>query len=609
MFRMHNRLMAFGAAGSLVLAVLIARITWLGLSGSGESAEKEGAIVRGPILDRRGVSLARTEEGSAIAIAPGELQDTEFAAQYLSRYLAIPPDEIVERIYAQKNRRYFYLKRQVDNFTADRIMDLKIPGVHREYEFRRLYPAGTVAGNLLGFVGRDPTTALSGLERSYHDLLNRTEIGERRGPALYLTIDSLIQSKLEKELHAAYESSRAKRATGVIMDLETGEVLAMASFPNLDPNEYAQSSPAERENLAIRMAYEPGSTVKIFMAAILLKHQAVKPDEKFNCRGEYKKGSVTVRCRAHGKVFAHGPVTLSDIITRSCNVGIIQAMERIPPNVFFKEMQGLGFGQRTDIVPPGGGESTGYFPELSEWVPSSRIYFPIGQGFSVTPVQLLRAAGSLANGGTLLRPSLARQAVAQNGKVLYQNEPVRAASPFDAAVSRDVLRFMRRVVGEGTGKAADIREVQIAGKTGTGQKSSAGGYSDHYMASFLGFFPAQNPRYGGLIVFDDAGEESGGSLAAPVFAKVVQGILPILAESSRSIRVPGLVPLGERTEGWTPEKIGDFRGLSAREARYMAQRFYRLPVELEGNGYVRSQEPPPGTPTLGAGKIRLKLEP
>jgi cell division protein FtsI/penicillin-binding protein 2 len=609
MFRMHNRLLAFGAVGSIILAILIARITWLSLSGPGDQGSKEASVVRGPILDRRGVSLARTEEGSAIAISPAELQDTEFAAQYLSRYLAIPPDEIVERIYSQKNRRYFYLKRQVDNFTADRIMDLKIPGVHREYEFRRLYPAGSVAGNLLGFVGRDPTTSLSGLERSYHELLNRTEIGERRGPSLYLTIDSLIQSRLEKELQAAYESSRARRATGVIMDLETGEVLAMASFPNLDPNDYARSSPAERENLAIRMAYEPGSTVKIFMAAILLKHKAVRPDEKFNCRGEYKKGSVSVRCRAHGKVFAHGPVTLSDIITKSCNVGIIQAMERIPPEVFYREMHALGFGQRTDILPPGGGETAGYFPELNEWVPSSRIYFPIGQGFSVSPVQLLRAAGSLANGGTLLRPALARQAVAQNGKVIYQNEPMRIPGPFDPGVNREVLRFMRRVVSEGTGRAADIREVQIAGKTGTGQKSSASGYEESYMASFLGFFPAQNPRYGGLIVFDDAGEESGGSLAAPVFARVVKGILPVLAESTRSVRVPGLLPMGERGAAWNAEKIGDFKGLSAREARYLAQKFYGIPVDLSGSGYVRSQDPPAGTSVQGITRIRLKLEP
>ncbi|HNN60384.1 MAG TPA: penicillin-binding protein 2, partial [Leptospiraceae bacterium] len=565
MVKVHNRARIFAGAITIALGLLFARIVFLVVSTDATAVDQKEGIVRGPILDRRGISLARTEEASAIAIAPPEVLDTEFAAQNLSKHLGIPPAEIVEKIYQQSNRRYFYLKHQVDNFTADRIMDLRIPGVHREYEFKRLYPAGRLAGNLLGFVGRDPTTSLSGLERSYHDLLNRAEMGERRGPALYLTIDSLIQSKLEKEMRAAYESSGAKRATGVFMDLDTGEILAMASFPELDPNDYQVSRPDQRENWGIRMAYEPGSTVKVLMAAILLKNNAVRPDEKFFCNGEYKVGNVTVRCRVHGKMFAHGEVTLSDIITKSCNVGIIQAMSRIPPEKLNADLRALGFGERTDLLPPGSGEAPGYLPEIGDWVPSSRIYFPIGQGFSVSPVQLLRAAGSIANGGTLLQPTLARQAVAQNGKILFEHTPIRAKNPFEPAVNREVLRYMRRVVLEGTGRAALISDVAIAGKTGTGQKSSAKGYYDKYVASFLGFFPAQNPRYGGLLIFDEAGEESGGSLAAPVFARFVQSILPVLNESSQTFRVPDLAPIAQSAAAFEAGKIGDFRGMSARE--------------------------------------------
>ncbi len=609
MVKVHNRARVFAGACTIIILILLARVVWLTISTDASSQDQKEGIVRGPILDRRGVSLARTEEASAIAIAPPEVLDTEFTAQNLARPLGMTPQEIVEKIYQQSNRRYFYLKRQVDNFTADRVMDLHLPGVHREYEFRRMYPAGRVAGNVLGFVGRDPNLALSGLERSYHDLLNRAEIGERRGPALYLTIDSLIQSRLEKEMRQAYESSHAKRATGIFMDLETGEILAMASFPEMDPNDYQSSAPIARENWAIRMAYEPGSTVKVIMAAILLKNNAIKPDEKLICNGEYKVGNVTVRCRVHGKMFAHGPVTLSDIITKSCNVGIIQAMSRIPPEKLNADLRALGFGERTELLPPGSGEAPGYLPELGDWVPSSRIYFPIGQGFSVSPIQLLRAAGSIANGGTLLEPSLARQAVAQNGKVLFEHSPVRQKNPFDPSVNREVLRYMRRVVMEGTGRAALIPDVQIAGKTGTGQKSSARGYEDKYVASFLGFFPAQNPRYGGLLVFDDAGEESGGSLAAPVFARFVQSILPVLSESSQTIRVPDLPPLAQGVAGFEAGKIGDFRGLSAREARYLAARVYGVSVELNGSGYVKSQDPPPGTPAEKVKKIKLILEP
>lgn len=609
MNKVHSRLRIFGVACGIILGILSARILWLSLSGPDDAVAERDNVIRGPILDRRGISLARTEEASAIAIAPAELIDSEFAAQNLARYLAITPEEILKKIYQSNNRKYFYLKRQVDNFTADRIMDLKIPGIHREYEFKRLYPAGTVAGNLLGFVGRDPGVALAGLERSYHEILGRAEIGDRRGPSLYLTIDSLIQSRLEKEMRAAFESSGAKGATGIFMDLETGEVLAMASFPELNPNEYQTSKIESRENLGIRMAYEPGSTVKIFMAATLLKNNAVKPNEKFFCNGEYKVGNVTVRCRVHGKMFAHGEVTLSDIITKSCNVGIIQAMNRIPPEKLYADLKALGFGVRTDIVPPGSGEAPGYLPELADWVPASRIYFPIGQGFSVSPIQLLRAAGSIANGGALLRPALARQAVAQNGHVWYEHKIIRERNPYEPAVNREVVRYMRRVVAEGTARAASLEDIAIAGKTGTGQKSSARGYEEKYVASFLGFFPAQNPRYGGLIVFDDAGEESGGSLAAPVFARFVQSILPVLRESSQTIKVPELAPLADPSRNFDPQKIGDFSGLSAREARYLASRVYGIPVELHGSGYVRSQEPPAGAPNQNVRKIKLFLEP
>ena len=244
------------------------------------------------------------------------------------------------------------------------------------------------------------------------------------------------------------------------------------------------------------MNYEPGSTVKVFMAGILLAEQAVSPGERFFCDGEIKFHNSTVRCRVNGRVHKHGNLNLSQIIARSCNVGIIKAMQRVRRDRFYDYMQRLGFGQKTEVLPPGSGETSGYFPDLDRWVPSTSYYMPIGQGFSVTPIQLMRAGASLANGGRLVQPYIARQILDREGAILHTAEPAFLENPFSAAVNREVLRLMQGVVDGGTGTGARVQGLTIAGKTGTGEKSSARGYLDKYVASFMGFFPVENPRYG-----------------------------------------------------------------------------------------------------------------
>lgn len=611
MDRLKSRL-RYVVIGFTVVFVLIAvQIFYLTFASSRRTTVRKPTVIRGPIVDRRGVALAITEEGSTIGIAPPEIRDPEFTADHLARYLDMSSEDVLKAFYVYKDRKYFLLRRQVDNVTADQIIDLRLPGVRRESEFRRVYPAETLAANLMGFVGRDHMNALDGLERIYNERLTTPEKNSpRKGPALYLTIDSLIQYRLEKELGETFEESGAERAVGVFMDVKTGGILALANFPNYNPNEYYRSSPIQRANSAIRLNYEPGSTVKVFMAAMLLQEGKVKEDERFHCPGEIHFNNQTIRCKSGNRIVRHGSLTLPEIIQRSCNVGTIKAMRRIDKAVLYRYLKELGFGEKTRVLPPGSGETDGYLAALDNWVPSSRYYIPIGQSFSVTPIQLLRAGASLANGGRLLRPHIADRFVDSDGEVILENKPVDEPGPFAPETTRAVVEMMRRVVTHGTGRRANIRELTIAGKTGTGQKASASGYTDKFVTSFMGYFPAEDPRYVGLIVFDEAGNNhAGGTIAAPVFGRVVKAIAPIIREGSKQVTIDKLEPAPIRPRRKTrPGLLPDLRGLSAREVFAITVRHPDIKVELRGSGYVFRQDPGPGTNLKRVKKLVLFLE-
>ncbi|MBX7059151.1 MAG: transpeptidase family protein [Leptospirales bacterium] len=606
----RKRLILLAAVVTVGFVIILARAFYLAFGRGDGQDGAQGEILRGPIVDRRGFTLALTEEASAIGIAPGEVSDAEFVAETLARRLQMSPEEILQRIYVNKERSFFLLKRQVDDLAADQIVELHLPGVHRQREHRRVYPGGSLASNLLGFVGRDQEAALAGIERDYNlTLTAAARSGDTRAPTLRLTIDALVQHRLEIELAEAFERSGAKRAAGLIMNVQTGEILAMASMPNFDPNEYYKSNAYQRGNWNIRLNYEPGSTVKALMAGILLSERAVRPEERFFCPGEIKFYNSVVRCRAGGRMIAHGNLTLREIIQHSCNVGIIKAMQRIRPERLYRYLTQLDLGVKTGILPSGSGETSGYFPDYANWTPSTSYYMPIGQGFSVTPIQLLRAMSSLANGGRLVQPRLLSSISAPDGSMVERSEPESTSAPFSAEVGRAVIDMMRGVVRNGTGRAAAVPGLDVAGKTGTGEKSSSQGYLDTYVASFIGFFPANAPRFGALILFDEPrGQDSGGSLAAPVFARVIAQSREALEQADRVYSPGSLRPLPAHPPRINPDILYDLRGLSARDALNIISSYYRIPVEVHGSGYVYGQSPAPGVRIRGIQKIVLYLQ-
>ena len=609
MEKARKRFRVVALISAITFIIIFGRVIQLTFRGSRQIKKTRIEIVRGPILDRRSITLAITEEASIITVAPREIIDLEFTAQSVSRILSIPLSDVIYKFNENMHRKYFIFKRQVENHLADQIMELHLPGIHREREFQRVYPADKLASNLLGFVGRDQKRALAGLERIYHKILiDPVSKNEQSGPSLYLTLDSLIQYRMEKELGQGFIDSGSKRAVGIMMNIHTGEIIALANFPNYNPNEYYRTKPFQRANWAIRFNYEPGSTVKIFMSAILLSEKVVNLHEKFHCGGTITFGDIDINCKYKNKIHSHGWLTFPEILQKSCNVGIIKAMQRIKKERFYHYMHGLGFGEKTEILPGGSGETSGYFPPLNRWVPSTGYYMPIGQSFSVTPLQLLKAASSIANGGRLLRPYIAEKITSSNGRIISRNNPFSKRNPFAPRVNNTVLRMMRKVVTDGTGRGAALKEITSAGKTGTGQKATASGYVERYVASFVGFFPAVKPQYGILILFDEPrGHASGGSLAAPVFRRIVRSILPIIEQGVKSIN-PGNLKRKTRVPRINQELLHDFTGLSAREAIDIIVGQYHLSVRLIGSGYVYKQNPPPGTRIQGEDKIILYLD-
>ena len=539
------------------------------------------------IYDRRGMELAISHDSSTIGINPGEVYDPTFTASKLTDLVKIPEEQIENLIIEKEN--YFLLKREMDNINAKKIRDMGLPGVRIEKEFKRVYPNGSLASNLLGFAGMDDNKALAGLEIMYNaELLTPTDNDIPRGLDIHLTIDSLIQYRLEAALGKAFIETKSKKAIGIFMDVHTGKILAMASFPNFDPNKYWKYPHESTTNWAIRHIYEPGSTMKIFMAMILLNEKQIDLNEKFYCPGYIEFGDRVVRCNDQ-----HSLVDLDEILQYSCNVGIIKAVKKLPDKVIYKYLNKFKFGQKTGFS---SFENKGYFPNLKDWTSSITYYLAIGQGIEVTPLQLVTSASGIVNGGRIYKPIVVSHITDAYGDVVKQFNPDPEYAGIDDYTTHHILRAMTKVVKLGTGKNAYLQDYAIAGKTGTAQKAKPGrGYSDGLLsASFLGFFPANNPRIVGLILFDEPGgiDHSGGGIAAPVFREVVENIIPMI-DYQDSADTYKLSTYKKKEDSYNLRVVPDFRGKSLRESIHIFQK-YGVKYKIYGNGFCIRQIPEKG---------------
>ena len=534
------------AAFLLLFALILARAVWLqGVRGSelradAVSQQTETVTVpgfRGRILDRNGDPLAVSEDAATVFATPYQVSDPADAARRLSPVLDVPQDTLLDSL-ADRESGFAYLRREVDLTAAERVRKLHIDGIGILPDARRVYPQGELASQVIGVVGTE-NQGLTGLESQYEDLVGgsdgeakitrdalgdtierETVQGETTGEDLKLTIDAELQSRTEDVLAELGQTYDPAGATAVIMDPRSTEVLALANWPPADPADVGEASEEELANHATGFTYEPGSTFKAFTVAAALEEDVVEPDTVFDL-----PPSIQVADRVIEESHPRGTVslTVADILAQSSNVGAVKVGLATGPKKFGKWVRRFGFAEPTGIDFPG--EERGIVPAVDDYSGSTLGNLPIGQGLSVTPIQMAAAYSAIANGGTLRVPRLV---IEEGGERV---DPPRGRRVLDQRTAARVREMLEGVLAPG-GTAAEVKVpgYTLAGKTGTAQKAEDGGYSEtDFVASFVGFAPVRYPQFLVAIVVDEPqGSYYGGDVAAPAFGEIAEFALPHL---------------------------------------------------------------------------------
>ena len=507
-----------------------------------KSVTMEGA--RGTVTDRHGKVFAMNVEVPSIFGVPTSLDSPANAARSLSPVLHIRREEIEKKL--RQDRHFVWLARKVEPEQGRRLEQLSIDGIGMVMEGRRFYPKGPLLAHVLGFVGMDGV-GLEGLERRYEsqlhgekrltilqrDALGRTvfpkDLREQvpaTGQALTLTIDEVIQYIAEKELEEAVDHARAKSGTIIVMEPRTGAVLAMAVSPRFDPNAVASLTADRWRNRALTDTYEPGSTMKVVVAAAALEERVMMPGSMlFGENGRMTIANTTIH--DHEKL---GWMTFAQMIQKSSNIGAAKTGMLVGDQRLYRYLQAFGFGQRTDIDLPG--EVSGLLKAPREGGRRSLASISMGQEVGVTPLQMITAVSAIANDGVLMKPYVVAEVRDQKGQRMKEILPQVKRRVVSPATAHTLTTIMEGVVSSGTGTKAAIPGFRVAGKTGTAQKVDprTGTYSSALsIGSFVGFVPADAPRLTIIVVIDEPqGEAWGGVVAAPVFRRVGEQVLTYL---------------------------------------------------------------------------------
>lgn len=565
----HGRLVVLCAAAAGWLLLALGRLYWLQVERHDHFLEKaleqQREVLtldapRGTIYDARGRELAVSIEALSVVADPLYLKrraepkadgdaeaDEPVDIDALASQLAVVLGQGTAEVRAKldSNKRFVWIERKVDRPVAERVRALDLPGIHLLPESKRYYPMGTLAAQIIGYVGTD-NQGLAGLEAHY-DAAVRTEKGRttvlrdgragtlvypglgrseaRPGRDLHLTIDSVLQNILERELAAGVASSNAKSGQAVMLDPKTGAVLAMASVPTFDPNRWSSYPEKTWRNPPVQDAYEPGSTFKMVTLAAALESGHVDPLLPIHCgNGVFRYGAKTT-INDH-KSF--GELTVREVIAKSSNVGAIHLGRFAGDDLLYSTIRRFGFGETTGIDLPG--ESAGQLRSRDRWSKTDPFYISFGQGVGVTAIQLANAFAAVANDGRRLRPFVVRRV----GDRDVSRQEVRNLVAAPSTV-RQVKTILEQVVIDGTAKNAALDGYRAAGKTGTAQKAFAGrGYVDgRYIASFVGFAPLERPQVVLLVLLDEPlPRYHGGEVAAPIFHSIVQETLLYLGEQA-----------------------------------------------------------------------------
>jgi cell division protein FtsI (penicillin-binding protein 3) len=497
------------------------------------------AALRGEVLDRAGRPFAYTVAASRVVADPSVVEDAGATAEALTALLDVPAPELAEKL--SREGRYVVLATEISPETVDAVAALELPGILFEDEPVRRYPAGSVGGQVVGFVGQEGA-GLAGIEQSFEEELSGTpgertvEVGSGGNPipsgidestpavdgsTVQLTLDQDLQYVMEQRLAEACADGFTTRASAVVLDVRTGEVVAMGSCPGYDPASYASTDPDRLGNPVVSSVFEPGSVMKAVTMAAAIEEGVATPGTVLTVNGHIEAGDRTVT-DAHD----HAPIdwTVTGILAKSSNVGTIMLAREVGDETLERYMRAFGIGSRTGIELPG--ESPGIFQESAEWTESRAANVPIGQGVSVTSLQMASMYQAIANGGVRIEPRLVAAVTGPDGRAAPQPEPERTRVVSEATAA-DVAYMLEAVVGpEGTAPLGQIEGFRVAGKTGTAQRANpeCGCYAGGgYVTTFVGFAPADEPRYVVAVDLERPDSDAeGGQVAAPVFADVMR---------------------------------------------------------------------------------------
>ena len=536
----NRRIRLFLAVLAFAFAGLLLRATWLqsvraeSLSSMGRTQHRESVTIpagRGTIFDRSGLELALGERATTVYANPMQIVNPRRAALAVQRTLGVNADKIFPSL-ADRSHGFVYVARQADPTRAAALQRLKLPGFGFYPEERRNYPQGSVAAQILGFVGTDGS-GLSGLEFQFNRVLagrpgKETVVkdpsgqvidveGERPevpGRDVYLTLDHSIQANAEEVLRETVRKWSAKSASAIVLDPRTGAILAMAVQPGYDANRFTSAAVDLQRNRTVTDTYEPGSTYKLITVAGALSERIVQPTTRFTL-----PYSLHVADRVIHDAEQRGTVNYSvaQILAHSSNIGAIKLAQLLGRTRLSSWITKFGFGRTTGIDFPG--ESPGIVLPPDKWSGSTIGNVPIGQGIAVTPVQMAAAYAAIANRGVWSRPHLVDHVAGGARPSLNRR---RLVSP---QIANQLMMMLKDVVAEGTGQYAAMPGYQVAGKTGTAQKpDSHGGYATgRYVASFVGIVPASRPRFVILVAVDEPhGAIWGGTVAAPAFQQIAR---------------------------------------------------------------------------------------
>jgi len=629
------RIRMIGALFVAIFAVTAARAIYLQVIKNQDwtkMAERQHQRVvaltpaRGTIFDANGAALAVSVEMDSCFAEPRKIEHLGGAAARLAPLLGMSKETLAKKLAGNKN--FVWLQRQLTPDLVGRIKGLEIEGIGFVKETRRFYPNSEVAAHVIGFTGLDPA-GLEGIEFKYDSTLlgntgflvtERDALGRdvalkgmlvkksSKGYNVTLTLDKNIQYIAEKELAKAVVACGGKGGSALVMEPQTGKVLALANYPDFNPNASYRYPSLILRNRAISDSFEPGSTFKVFLVAAALEEKVIRPNDSFNC----ENGSYSIGGKIIHDTHSYGRLAVPEILKYSSNIGAAKIGIRLGKERLYAYLKEFGIGEKTGVDLPG--EASGYLRDRSQWFGVDLATISFGQGVTATPLQMATAFSAVANGGVLMKPYLVSRITDDSDMVIQQFEPLSQRRVISTETARTLSKMLQGVTDEGgTGVNAALASYKVAGKTGTSQKVDAitKSYSlDKRVASFVGFVPADNPRLTIMVVVDEPKTSPyGGVVAAPAFSAIAiqslcylkvapsgaDQLTPKVVEAKSPAPQPTVAAFAEGTivEAAAGSVMPNFTGLSMRQVlRNMEKQ--GLNVRLTGSGRAVAQNPRAG---------------